>query len=142
MLFAQALFDQEHSGNAILLMIAVSVIAVLDNGLEATAITEFAGPSWSGRALGVQNTAQRLMAATATPLFATLFAASQYPLAWILCGLFPLCAIPLVPARALRSQINERQARACWREDVHRKPSRAEESDCESANGSSPTARH
>ena len=127
MLFAQALFDQEHSGNAILLMIAVSVIAVLDNGLEATAITEFAGSSWSGRALGVQNTAQRLMAATATPLFATLFAASQYPLAWILCGLFPLCAIPLVPARALRSQINERQARACWREDVHRKPSRAGE---------------
>jgi MFS family permease len=103
MLLAQALFDQERSGNAVLLMIAVSVTAVLDNGLEATAITEFAGPSWSGRALGVQNTAQRLMAATATPLFATLFAASQYPLAWILCGIFPLCAIPLVPARAPKS---------------------------------------
>ena len=97
MLFAQALFDQGGSGDAVLLMIAVSVIAVLDNGLEATAITEFAGPFWSGRALGVQNTVQRLMAAAVTPLFATLFAASQYPLAWILCGLFPLCAIPLVP---------------------------------------------
>ena len=40
-------------------MIAISVIAVLDNGLEATAITEFAGPYWSGRALGTQNTTQR-----------------------------------------------------------------------------------
>jgi hypothetical protein len=51
---------------------AVSVIALLDNGLEAPAITGFAGPSWSGRALGVQNTAQRLMAAVAIPLFGTL----------------------------------------------------------------------
>jgi MFS family permease len=49
------------------LMIAVSVFAVLDNGLEATAITQFAGPFWSGRALGVQNTTQRLMAAAAPP---------------------------------------------------------------------------
>ena len=97
MLFAQALLDQGGSGDAVLLMIAISVIAVLDNGLEATAIAEFAGPFWSGRALGVQNTVQRLMAAAVTPLFATLFAASQYPLVWVLCGLFPLCAIPLVP---------------------------------------------
>ncbi|MGA8332194.1 MAG: MFS transporter, partial [Mycobacterium sp.] len=101
MLFALALVDQKASVGAVFLMIAVSVIAVLDNGLEATAITEFAGPTWSGRSLGVQNTAQRLMAAAAIPLFGTLIAASHYQLAWVLCGLFPLLAIPLVPTRLI-----------------------------------------
>jgi MFS family permease len=100
-LFALALVDQKASVSAILLMMAVSVIALLDNGLEATAITEFVGPSWSGRALGVQNTAQRLMAAVAIPLFGTLIAVSQYQLAWVLCGLFPLLAIPLMPTRLI-----------------------------------------
>ena len=83
------------------LMIAISVIAVLDNGLEATAITEFAGPFWSGRALGVQNTTQRLMAAAGPPLFGALISAARYPTAWALCGLFPLLAIPFVPIRVL-----------------------------------------
>jgi MFS family permease len=101
LLFALALVDQKASVSAVFLMIAVSVIAVLDNGLEATAITEFAGASWSGRALGVQNTAQRLVAAVAIPLFGTLIAASQYQLAWVLCGLFPLLAIPLMPTRLI-----------------------------------------
>ena len=82
-------------------MITISVIAVLDNGLEATAITEFAGPFWSGRALGIQNTAQRLMAAAAAPLFGAIVAAAEYPLAWALCGLFPLLAAPVVPVRLL-----------------------------------------
>ena len=82
-------------------MVAVSVIAVLDNGLESTAITEFAGPFWSGRALGIQNTSQRLMAAAAPPLFGALIAAAGYPPAWALCGLFPLVAVPMVPARLL-----------------------------------------
>lgn len=82
-------------------MIIVSVFAVLDNGLEATAITEFAGPFWSGRALGIQNTAQRLMAAAGPPLFGVLIGAARYPPAWALCGLFPLLAVPLVPIRLL-----------------------------------------
>jgi len=113
-LFALALSDQKNSVSAIFLMIAVSVIAVLDNGLEATAITEFAGPAWSGRALGVQNTAQRLVAAVAIPLFGALIAASQYQLAWVLCGLFPLLAIPLLPAQLLpagsKSRSRDQQA--------------------------------
>jgi MFS family permease len=96
-----ALFDSTSSRYGVLLMITISVIAVLDNGLEATAITEFAGPFWSGRALGIQNTAQRLMAAAALPLFGALAAAAEYPLAWALCGLFPLLAAPLAPVRLL-----------------------------------------
>ncbi len=83
------------------LMVAISVIAVLDNGLEATAITEFAGPYWSGRALGIQNTTQRMMAAAGPPLFGAFISAEKYPSAWMLCALFPLAAMPLVPTRLL-----------------------------------------
>ncbi len=100
-LFLLALADHVDSRYDVLLMVAISVIAVLDNGLEATAITEFAGPFWSGRALGAQNTTQRLMAAAGPPLFGALITAAKYPPAWALCGLFPLLAIPLVPARLL-----------------------------------------
>ncbi|WP_068187514.1 MFS transporter [Mycobacterium sp. UM_CSW] len=97
-LFVLALTDGTGSGYAVLLMVAISVLAVLDNGLEATAITEFAGPFWSGRALGLQNTTQRLMAAAGPPLFGAVVAAAEYPAAWALCGLFPLAAVALVPA--------------------------------------------
>jgi MFS family permease len=100
-LFLLALIDDMGSHYDVLVMVAVSVIAVLDNGLEATAITEFAGPYWSGRALGTQNTTQRLMAAAGPPMFGALITAAAYPLAWGLCGLFPLLAVPLVPTRLL-----------------------------------------
>jgi MFS family permease len=100
-LFLLALSDHLDSRFDIPLMVAVSVFAVLDNGLEATAITEFAGPFWSGRALGIQNTTQRVMAAVGPPLFGVLIGAARYPSAWLLCGLFPLAAVPLVPVRLL-----------------------------------------
>ncbi|SOJ54139.1 putative MFS-type transporter [Mycobacterium simulans] len=100
-LFLLALTDNIGSRYDVLLMITISVIAVLDNGLEATAITEYAGQFWSGRALGTQNTTQRLAAAAGPPLFGALISASAYPLAWALCALFPLAAVPLVPTRLL-----------------------------------------
>ncbi|MEZ0354619.1 MFS transporter [Mycobacterium sp. pR1184] len=95
------LADDGDWGFEVPVMIVVSVIAVLDNGLEATAITEFAGSFWSGRALGIQNTTQRLIAAAGAPLFGVLIDAAKYPTAWALCGLFPLAAIPLVPTKLL-----------------------------------------
>ncbi|CAM4465566.1 Hexuronate transporter [Mycobacterium basiliense] len=100
-LFLLALIDNQGSRYDVALMIAISVIAVLDNGLQATAITEYAGPYWSGRALGTQNTTQRLMAAAGPPLFGALIMTAAYPQAWFLCGLFPLAAVPLVPTRLL-----------------------------------------
>jgi MFS family permease len=100
-LFPLALTDKTGSGYDVLLMVAISVISVLDNGLEATAITELAGPFWSGRALGMQNTTQRLVAAAGPPLFGALIMTAGYPAAWALCGLFPLAAVPLVPFRLL-----------------------------------------
>jgi MFS family permease len=96
-----ALADHLHSSLAVPLMVAASVVAVLDNGLESTAITEYAGPFWSGRALGLQNTYQRLMAAGAPPVFGTLIAAHGYPPAFLFCGVFPLLAAPIVPTKTL-----------------------------------------
>jgi MFS family permease len=110
-LFLLAYADHLGSRYEVPLMVLVSVLAVLDNGLEATAITEFAGPFWSGRALGIQNTTQRLMAAAGAPLFGVLISAARYPPAWALCGLFPLLAVPLVPTRLLPPGLETRARR-------------------------------
>jgi MFS family permease len=99
-LFLLALSDIAGSRSVVLLMVTVSVIAMLDNGLEANAITEFSGRFWSGRALGIQNTTQRMMAAACPPLFGVLIGAAEYQAAWALCGLFPLAALPLIPGRS------------------------------------------
>lgn len=93
---------------AVALMITTSVITVMDNGLEATAITEFAGQFWSGRALGVQNTVQRLMTLTGPPMFGAIIGAFGYPAAFALCGLFPLAAVPVVPTGLVAPGLEER----------------------------------
>ena len=119
-LFMLAYADHRGWRVEVALMIVVSVVAVLDNGLEATAVTEYAGPFWSGRALGIQNTAQRLMAAAGPPIFGALISAARYPPAWLLCGLFPLAAVPLVPVRLLppgleaRAQQQSARRRRRW----------------------------
>src|SRR5574337_1295842 len=95
-----ALTDHLGSSLAVTMMVAAAVISVLDNGLSSTAVAEIAGPYWSGRALGIQNTTQRLTAGVAPPLFGALIGAAGYPLAFALCGLFPLAALRLVPVKA------------------------------------------
>ena len=74
------------------------MVTVSDNGLAFTAIAEIAGPFWSGRALGAQNTSQLLATGMTPPLFGALIGAAGYPAAFALCALFPVLAIPLVPA--------------------------------------------
>jgi MFS family permease len=93
-----ALTDWLDSPVSVALMVIASVITVSDNGLAFTAIAEIAGPFWSGRALGTQNTSQHLAAAASAPLFGALIGVAGYPAAFAVCALFPLTAIPLVPA--------------------------------------------
>jgi sugar phosphate permease len=93
------LTDQLHSPLTEATMVFAAVISVLDNGLSSTAVVEIAGPYWSGRALGTQNTAQRITAGVVPPAFGALIGAVGYPLAYALCGLFPLAAVPLVPVK-------------------------------------------
>ncbi len=79
-------------------MLAVAaMITVSDNSLSFTAIAERAGPFWSGRALGVQNTTQLMVASIAQPVFGGLIGVVGYPTVFALCAVFPFAAIPLVP---------------------------------------------
>lgn len=92
-----ALTDVLSSPVSVVLMLAASVITVSDNGLAFTAIAEIAGPFWSGRALGTQNTSQHLASAASAPLFGGLIGAVGYPAAFAVCAVLPLIALPLVP---------------------------------------------
>ena len=56
-----------------------------------------AGPAWAGRALGVQNTGQFLVASAVGPLLGTLIGMVGYPLAFAAVAVCPALAIPLVP---------------------------------------------
>ncbi|MCV7331865.1 MFS transporter [Mycobacterium cookii] len=103
-LLVLALTDYLTSPLAEAAMVVATVIAVGYNGLAATAITEYAGPFWSGRALGVQNTAQRVMAALAPPAFGALITAVGYPVAFAVCAFFPLLAVPVVPVTSERTE--------------------------------------
>lgn len=96
-MLALALTDALNSPLSIAVMVAASVITVSDNGLAFTAIAEIAGPFWSGRALGAQNTSQLLTTGITPPLFGALIGVLGYPVAFAVCALFPLAALPLVP---------------------------------------------
>jgi MFS family permease len=79
-----------------------SVVTVADNGLAYTSVAELAGPEWSGRALGVQNTVQNLAAIGTAPVLAAVIGDSHYALGFALAAIFPVLAMPLTPVRAER----------------------------------------
>lgn len=89
-------------GVAVALMVLATVITVADNGLAFTAVAERSGPSWSGRALGLQNTAQYLTASAVPPVAGLAVTHWGYPVAFALSALFPVAAIALVPVREER----------------------------------------
>ncbi|WP_246011422.1 MFS transporter [Nocardia mexicana] len=82
---------------AIPILVAASVITVADNGLAFTAVAEIAGPYWSGRGLGIQNTGQNLASAAIAPLFGALITASGFPATYLVAAVIATAAIPLVP---------------------------------------------
>lgn len=82
---------------AVVLLMGASAVTVADNGLAFTAIAERAGPFWAGRAMGVQNTAQHLMAAAVPPVAGLVITHAGYGWVFGLAGLLPLLAVPLVP---------------------------------------------
>jgi sugar phosphate permease len=97
-----ALTDWLSSPVSVAVMVIASIITVSDNGLAFTAIAEIAGPFWSGRALGAQNTSQHLATAAAGPIFGALIGAAGYPIAFAVCAIFPLVAMPIVPVETKR----------------------------------------
>ncbi|MCW2948681.1 MAG: transporter [Actinoallomurus sp.] len=80
-------------------LLAAAVITVTTNGLAFTAVAEYAGRSWAGRALGIQNTGQNLLAAATPPVLGSLVARSAYGTAFAAVAAFPLAAALLIPIR-------------------------------------------
>lgn len=81
------------------MLVVASAVSVADNGLSFTSVAEAAGSSWSGKALGIQNTGQFIAASAVGPGIGALITAVGYPVAFALVALPPLLSIPLVPGR-------------------------------------------
>ncbi len=91
------------SALAVPLVVVATMVTVSDNGLAFTAVAERAGPFWSGRALGLQNTVQYLVAAAVPPVAGLAVTHSSYAVLFALAAAFPLVAIALVPVRDERA---------------------------------------
>lgn len=83
---------------ACILVIIGATITVADNGLAFGAVAEIAGPFWSGRALGAQNTGQWIGASLVGPLAGLLIGVAGYPVTFVAAAVCALVAVPLVPS--------------------------------------------
>jgi MFS family permease len=81
-------------------LLAAGVLTVSPNGLAFTAVAEYAGQAWAGRALGIQNTVQNMAAVATPPLIGALVSGSGYATAFSAAVAFPLAAVAVVPVRA------------------------------------------
>jgi len=88
---------------AVPLVVIATVLTVADNGLAFTAVAERAGAFWSGRALGLQNTAQFLASSFVPPLGGLAVTHLGYSWTFALAAAFPAVAIGLVPVRGERA---------------------------------------
>ncbi len=84
-------------------ILAAMIVTVSPNGLAFTAVAEYAGRAWAGRALGVQNTFQNLIGAAVPPTVAAILAisasaATGYGIAFGAAALFPFLAVGVIPA--------------------------------------------
>jgi sugar phosphate permease len=80
-------------------LVVGGVVTVADNGLAFTAVAEIAGPMWSGRALGVQNTGQNIVGSLTPIALGALVGAAGYAVGFAVAALAPVAAIGLTPVR-------------------------------------------
>jgi sugar phosphate permease len=91
-----------RSSAAVPILLACSVVAVSTNGLAFTAVAEYAGSAWAGRALGIQNTGQNALAAATPPVLALAIGSAGYAVPFAVVAVFPVVAAALVPVSAER----------------------------------------
>jgi len=96
---------------AVVAIAAGAVITVADNGLAFVATAEIAGTAWSGRALGVQNTTQNIMATAAPPVLGAVIGASSYAVGFALAAAAPLLAVVVTPVAAEKAALHEEAER-------------------------------
>jgi sugar phosphate permease len=90
------------SSLAVPVLLFLGVVAVSTNSLSFTAVGEYAGTAWAGRALGIQATGQNTIAAGTTPVLALAIGGAGFGPSFAAVAAFPLLAAILVPAAADR----------------------------------------
>jgi MFS family permease len=94
-----AVVDATHLAGAGVFLVLATSVTVADNGLAYTSVAEAAGPFWSGRALGAQNTGQFIAASAVGPGIGALVGALGFAASFGIVAVLPLLAVPLVPRR-------------------------------------------
>ena len=82
---------------AAVVFILASAVSVADNGLAFASVAEAAGPHWSGKALGAQNTGQFAVSALLGPGFGALITVFGYPLSFAIVAIMPLLSLGVIP---------------------------------------------
>lgn len=100
--------DVLDSWIAVVALVATMIVSVADNGLGYTATAELAGPFWAGRALGVHNSGQNVVALVCPPLFGWLIGATNYWTAFLVCAVMPLVGVVLTPVGATVADVRRR----------------------------------
>jgi hypothetical protein len=90
---------------AVPVLLVCGVVGLSTNGLAFTAVAEFAGSAWAGRALGVQNTGQNALAAATPPVLALTIGSLGFAASFAIVAVFPLAAALLVPVAAERAAL-------------------------------------
>ena len=85
---------------AVAAIVVGAIVTVADNGLAFTSTAELAGQAWSGRALGIQNTTQNVVASAAPPVLGALIGGTSYAIGFSAAALAPVLAIAVTPVRA------------------------------------------
>jgi sugar phosphate permease len=88
------------SSLAVPVLLFLGVVAVSSNGLSFTAVAEYAGSAWAGRALGIQTTGQNVLTAATPPVVAMAICAVSFAPSFAVVAAFPLIAALLVPVAA------------------------------------------
>jgi MFS family permease len=88
-----------HSAAGTVALLAASGLTVSTNGLHNTAVAEYAGPDWAGRALGVHGMGQHAAIVLVPPLVGALITAHGYAIAFAAAAAVPLLAAAVLPTR-------------------------------------------
>ena len=102
-LVAFALGDLFAPWLAIAALVIGGVVTVAHNGLGYTATAEIAGPLWSGRALGVQNTGQNIVSSITPLALGAVIGGLGYAAGFLLATAAPVVAIAVTPVRQERA---------------------------------------
>jgi sugar phosphate permease len=115
-LLALAAAAAAGSSVAVPILLGCAVVSVSTNGLAFTAVAEYAGSAWAGRALGIQNTGQNALAAATPPVLALAIGSVGFGGSFAVVAAFSAMAAALVPVSTERAAAGEvRRTRPAWR---------------------------